>query len=45
VGLIKGKGGNFIVRLDGRQLYSKREVGRFPEPGEVAELLAPELAG
>lgn len=42
--LIRGSGGNFDVRLDGELVYSKKAVGRFPEPGEVAATLAPRLA-
>jgi selenoprotein W-related protein len=42
--LIKGSGGNFIVRLDGEVLFSKKQTGRFPDPGEVEKLLVPRLA-
>lgn len=42
--LIKGSGGNFIVRADGQLLFSKREAGGFPAPGEIEKLLAPRLA-
>lgn len=37
--LIPSSGGVFNVVVDGRQLFSKHEVGRFPEVGEVAALL------
>ena len=37
--LTKGSGGVFDVVVDGKLVYSKRETGRFPEPGEVATLL------
>jgi selenoprotein W-related protein len=37
--LIKGSGGVFDVKVDGRLVYSKFETGRFPEPGEVGGLL------
>lgn len=37
--LIKGSGGIFDVRVDGRLVYSKFETERFPEPGEVVTLL------
>ena len=37
--LIKGGQGNFIVIADGAQLFSKKEVGRFPENGEILEQL------
>ncbi len=42
--LIRGSGGIFDVRLDGALVFSKRAVGRFPEPGEVAGLLDVQLA-
>jgi selT/selW/selH-like putative selenoprotein len=33
--LISGKDGVFDVRVDGKLIFSKHELGRFPEPGEV----------
>jgi hypothetical protein len=33
----------FDVRLDGELLFSKKQLGRFPAPGEVEEALAPRL--
>ena len=33
--LIKGGGGIFDVKADGRLIYSKHETGRFPEDQEV----------
>ena len=39
VDLIEGGGGVFDVTVDGRQVYSKKDTGRFPEPGEVAKLI------
>jgi selT/selW/selH-like putative selenoprotein len=35
--LIKGRGGVFEVVVDGESVFSKAALGRFPEPGEVAE--------
>jgi selT/selW/selH-like putative selenoprotein len=29
--LIEGKGGNFDVAVDGRLVFSKHELGRFPD--------------
>ena len=37
--LVGGGGGIFDVVLDGRVIYSKFEVDRFPKPGEIASLL------
>jgi selT/selW/selH-like putative selenoprotein len=34
-----GERGQFDVMADGRLVYSKKETGRFPEDGEVRELL------
>jgi predicted Rdx family selenoprotein len=27
------------VTLDGKLIFSKKQLGRFPEPGEVAQLI------
>ena len=37
--LIKGRGGIFDVRLDGKLIYSKHETGRFPQDAEVLQAL------
>ena len=34
--LIQGKDGVFEVEVEGKLVFSKRQVGRFPDPGEVA---------
>ncbi len=41
--MIKGKDGVFEVVVDDQLVYSKKATGRFPEPGEVAALLAGKL--
>jgi selT/selW/selH-like putative selenoprotein len=33
--LTAGHGGVFDVVVDGKTVFSKKAVGRFPEPGEV----------
>ena len=39
--LIHGTGGVFDVRVDGELVFSKHDVGRFPDDGEVeAEIRA-----
>jgi selenoprotein W-related protein len=35
--LIKGSGGQFEVVLDGKLIFSKKALGRFPEAGEILE--------
>lgn len=40
---MKGRNGVFDVRLDGETLFSKHDVDRFPEPGEIEALLAERL--
>lgn len=35
--LIEGSGGVFDVHLDGKQIWSKQDVGRFPEDKEVLD--------
>lgn len=37
--LIRGGGGVFELRREGRVLYSKKETGSFPAPGEASRLL------
>lgn len=37
--LIQGSGGVFDVVVDGRLVFSKHRVGRFPEPGEVLAVI------
>ncbi len=37
--MIEGAGGIFDVRLDGNLIFSKQEVGRFPEQSEILDRL------
>ena len=37
VKLIRGSGGQFEVVLDGRPVFSKKQLGRFPELKEILE--------
>lgn len=37
--LIKGSGGQFEVVLDGKLVFSKKALGRFPETAEILELI------
>jgi len=37
--LVPSGGGIFTVEVDGRQVFSKKEVGRFPEEGETVRLV------
>jgi selenoprotein W-related protein len=37
--LIAGSGGVFEVTANGKMVFSKKETGRFPEPGEIAGML------
>ena len=43
--LIKGSRGAFDVRLGEELIFSKDSAGRFPDPGEVEELLDGRLNG
>jgi len=36
---VKSKGGAFEVVVDGKQVFSKLELGRFPAYREVPELI------
>jgi selT/selW/selH-like putative selenoprotein len=44
VQLIKGRDGVFEVSVDGKIIFSKKAIGRFPGPGEVAASLEGLLA-
>jgi len=35
--LIEGSGGVFDVHVDGKEIWSKHAIGRFPENNEVLE--------
>ena len=37
--LIEGSGGVFDVHVDGKQVWSKHDIGRFPEHNEVLNKL------
>ena len=37
--LIKGTGGQFEVVLDGKLIFSKKALGRFPENAEIVEMV------
>jgi selT/selW/selH-like putative selenoprotein len=38
--LIEGSNGVFEVTVDGSLVFSKRQLGRFPETGEIVEVIA-----
>ena len=40
VALVKGKGGVFEVSRDGKLLFSKKQLGRFPTDEEIDALLS-----
>ncbi len=37
--LIAGSGGVFEVVVDGKKLFSKKALGRFPQDGEILGLI------
>ena len=37
--LIPSQGGVFEISVDGKLLFSKTELGRFPEDGEAEEII------
>ncbi|MBW6519563.1 MAG: Rdx family protein [Desulfoarculaceae bacterium] len=39
VELIPSSGGVFEVTVNGKTIFSKKELARFPEAGEIARLL------
>jgi selT/selW/selH-like putative selenoprotein len=44
VELIPGSGGVYLVCLDGQQVFSKKELNRFPKEGEIVALLTKDFA-
>ena len=42
--LRRGHGGIFDVELNGRMIFSKHELFRMPEAGEIAELIEEQLS-
>lgn len=45
VTLIPGSGGVFEVWFNGEQVFSKKELGRFPEAREIEGALGPKVFG
>jgi selenoprotein W-related protein len=43
--MIKGKGGIFVVTLDGQVIFDKKETGRFPDEGEITKIVKSRRAG
>ena len=44
VALVPGRGGVFEVRLDGELLWSRADMGRFPEMKELKQLVRDRVA-
>lgn len=42
--LVPGGGGVFEVRLDGETIFSRRDMGRFPESKELKQLVRDRIA-
>jgi selenoprotein W-related protein len=38
--VVPGKGGIFDVHLDGELVFTKKMIGRYPEPDDVLPLIA-----
>jgi len=43
--IIEGSRGIFDVAVDGKLVFSKYQVGRFPKPGEVSAMLKGSASG
>ena len=37
--LIKSSGGAFEITVDGKKIFSKLDLGRFPEKSEIVDLI------
>ena len=44
VALVPGSGGVFAVRVDGAEVWSRAEAGRFPEMKELKQLVRDRVA-
>ena len=42
--LIPGKGGVFVIKLDGEILFSRDKERRFPESKEIKQLIRDQIA-
>lgn len=42
--LLPGSGGVFIVRVNGKPIFSREEEGRFPESAELKQLVRDRIA-
>jgi len=40
IDVVPGKGGIFDVHLDGELVFTKKMIGRYPEPDDVLPLIA-----
>jgi len=39
VELVAGSGGIYEITVDGKMIFSKSQIRRFPEPGEIVALI------
>ena len=37
--LVSGNKGDFEVAVDGKKIFSKQKLSRFPEPGEISKII------
>jgi selenoprotein W-related protein len=37
--LVEGSGGVFEISVDGKKVFSKKALGRFPQDGEIVGLI------
>jgi len=42
--LLPGDGGIFEIHLDGKQLFSRKVAGRFPETSEIKQMIRDRIA-
>lgn len=41
--IVPSSGGRFVIVVGEREIFSKKTLGRFPQPGEAARLVAQAL--
>jgi selenoprotein W-related protein len=37
--MTRGSGGIFVVTMDGQVIWDKKQTGRFPDPGEITDIV------
>lgn len=41
--IVPSSGGRFVVQVGDKEIFNKKDAGRFPQPGEATRLVAEAL--